>query len=363
MNTKLLALFLVALTALGGMNLYQNIQERFFPVAVSQGPVHEHAVDQDEHEIRFVDTRRADDEVLIDQRFKVRPGDRLEIDVPHTDVVIETGASDEAHVLLTFRARDRERAREVYEAMQYRAEQHDGTVRVEAESPRGGWSWKRMGGLDLTLRVRIPSPFELDVSTSHGDLRLPDLQGPVEARTSHGDLIAGTLTGPLVHLATSHGDLEAKGLRGDQVVLNTSHGDLMAEAVQAGTFTARTSHGDIDLGEVMAGTFDVHTSHADVSIGRAEGEAEITNSHGDIGVYLVKATAARLQTSHGDILLRIPERLGAELDLEGGRVHLDVEQFTGERKDDRAYGQLNGGGPLLRARTTHGSISVEATRR
>jgi hypothetical protein len=47
-----------------------------------------------------------------------------------------------------------------------------------------------------------------------------------------------------------------------------------------------------------------------------------------------------------------------ELDLRGSRVSTQLENFSGDMEDDDVEGTINGGGPLLSARTSGGTVSV-----
>ncbi|GIV60719.1 MAG: hypothetical protein KatS3mg043_1808 [Rhodothermaceae bacterium] len=364
MKAKLIYLLLAALAVLGGLNVFQSLQDRLRPheeyIAV------EH-VDFDKrqtvHREKVVASFPVDDdaggEVVIDKRFKVKPGERLLVEVPHTDVVIETGTGDEAHIRLTLDGSDMKRAREVFEEMDFRIEQTGDAVRVTATSPRGGWSRDDVGGAEFDLLIRIPTRFNVEIATSHGDLVLADLEGEARVRTSHGDLEAGRLQGNLLHLQTSHGDLSAHRLSGEVVHLQTSHGDLAAREVVATRFEAYTSHGDIALGDVETAGLKARTSHADLRIGRLEGRADLANAHGDIEVFMVKPAEATLQTSHGDIHLSFPESFAADIDLRGERVHLDgAGPFSGDLEKDRARGRLGRGGPPITARTSHGRVTL-----
>ncbi len=254
---------------------------------------------------------------------------------------------------------------------------------------------------------------ETKVSTSGGDIEILDARGAVDATTSGGDVTIGDAAGE-VSAKTSGGDIKI-GRTDGEVTVRTSGGDI--EIDQAGGNTeATTSGGDIRIGhttgEVKAktsggdvtigradGEVDVHTSGGDVTIESAEGSLKAGTSGGDITVSNatgggvtaktsggdieagLTATVSALeedwllQSSGGELTIRIPEDLQASLEAEirigsswFGRdkeYRIDSD-FDLDEQDDggrngrtiRATGDLNGGGHLIRLKTSDGDIRI-----
>ena len=333
MKAKLTYLLIAALAVLGGLNIFQSLKQELLPPHEKGAHVAERTV------ASYAGTLTEAGEAVIDVRFDVSPGDALDVRVAHTDVVIETGSDKEAHIVVTLDGRDMDRAREVFEAMNFRVAQDGDVIRVVSESPNRKWSWGS-NDVQITVMARVPERFDAEIETSHGDLSMNDLEGRIDVRTSHGDVAADALSGPRLHIETSHGDVAAGRLSADEV-------------------SVKTSHGDIEIGEVVSSDFSAHTSHADVEVARIEGRAEITNSHGDIRALLTSGQPAFFKTSHGDIAIDVIPDLGADVTLRGDKVRLDASaSFDGEVKKSRADGRLNGGGARIEARTSHGSITL-----
>lgn len=255
---------------------------------------------------------------------------------------------------------------------------------------------------------------ETKVSTSGGDIEIRDARGAVDATTSGGDVTIGDAAGE-VSAKTSGGDIKI-GRTDGEVTVRTSGGDI--EIDQAGGNTdATTSGGDIRIGhttgEVKAktsggdikieradGEVDVHTSGGDVTIDSAEGRLKAGTSGGDISIGNatgggvtaktsggdieagLRATVSALeedwllQSSGGELTIRIPEDLQASLEAEiqiGSswfgrdkeyRIDTDFnldEQDDGGRngKTVRATGDINGGGHLIRLKTSDGDIRIQ----
>lgn len=333
MKAKLTYLLIAALAVLGGLNIFQSLKHKLLPPHEKGTYVAEHTV------ASYAGTLTESGEAVIDERFDVSPGDALEIRVSHTDVRIETGSDKEARIVVTLDGRDMDRAREIFEEMNFRVERDGDVIRIVSESPNRRWLRFR-NDVQVTLTARIPARFDAEIETSHGDVALDALDGRIDVRTSHGDVDVRDLGGPWLSIETSHGDVATGSLHADEVTVKTSHGDVAIDEVVASAFTARTSHGDVE-------------------VERVEGRADVTLSHGDLRVFLTTENPAFFRTDHGDILISMAPGLGADLSLKGGRVRLDASaSFKGEVKKDRADGQLNGGGARIEARTSHGSITL-----
>lgn len=358
MRTKIIAALLAVLTALGGLNLFKSIKDRLTqptPAQTSEVVVYSDATEEGTSKIRVrvkakssvrtaskVRVRTASaSEVMIEERFSVRTGQTLAIDVTHADVEIETGNVTEAHIRVTLDSNNMERARERFELMNFQVFQVGDEVRIESESPKNNWSWNWKGKFAINILVSIPEEFNTEIRTTHGDVELDDISGFVFLNTTHGDISVESIRGPEILLKSTHGDIEAVALLSDEIVV-------------------KTSHADIEIEEVDSKHFSATTTHSDVTIERLAADSEITTSHGDIEITVLKNFSSDLKTSHGDVTVYAPKDFSAELDLEASQVRVS-SSFTliGSVKKDRVKGMINGGGPRIRARTTHGSIELK----
>ena len=343
MRTKIIAALLAVLTALGGLNLFQSIKKKILPVE------HETIVMSDSREVRETTRVRSKviarvrvntsiDEVMIEESFNVNLGDDLIVNISHADVTIQTGSGDRAEIEITLDARNMHAARERFDNMHWRVYKEGDGIHIEADELRGNWNIN----MDIDVLISIPSTFNIDLETSHGDVELGDLTGSLRLLTSHGDVEMGEIEGSTIWIKSSHGDIEAVELRSDKVEV-------------------QTSHADIEVGAIYSKRFDASTSHADVEIDYLEGESSISTSHGDISVHLSGHSAASFVTQHGDVDLFVDSDIEADFDLRGADVHMSRSlRLNGRVDDDRVEGSVNGGGRTIKARTTHGSVSVRS---
>jgi DUF4097 and DUF4098 domain-containing protein YvlB len=160
-----------------------------------------------------------------------------------------------------------------------------------------------------------------------------------------------------VFVQTSGGDIELRGL-GGRVSARTSGGDIEGRDL-GGQVMAETSAGDIDLDDVRGGV-EARTSVGDISVGVTL--QDFSQNY-----------PMSFETTHGDIELTLPPNIPASIDarvrsLGGGWDRDDIySDFAlsrespreGRSGDLRSYGDINGGGPTLRMRTSGGSIRIE----
>jgi DUF4097 and DUF4098 domain-containing protein YvlB len=369
MRTKIIAALLAVLTALGGLNLFKSIKDRLIPsesetvelTAVQEvsdsgtdgktrvrvrvranGAEVENARESTLARVaeRLAIHVRDGAETMIDRRFDVREGQTLFIDVEHADVTVNTGATDEAHVVVSLSSTNLERAHDIFDEMNFRVNMVGDEVRIESDALDGNWNSDWNGGLDIKINATIPERFNARMKTTHGDVDLDDIEGVVDLNTTHGDVSAASIVGPEITLKSTHGDIAARSLQSDAITVNTTHADIDIASVNGRAFSATTSHSDIHIEKLLA-------------------PSEIQTSHGDIEVNMPKALSAKLTTSHGDVVVYAPASISADLDLAGAQVRVSGFDVQGDVQKDRVSGRVGSGGARIFAHTTHGSIDVK----
>lgn len=175
-------------------------------------------------------------------------------------------------------------------------------------------------------------------------------------------------------LRTSGGHIEAHALSGNQQI-NTSGGHLELSGLE-GTIKAQTSGGHIDIADVMGdlnartsgghievrnseGTVKVKTSGGHITLANINGSVEASTSGGGISADLTMIEQyVDLKTSGGNVDISIPDQLGVDLNLSGSYVSTNLQNFSGNVDHHEVKGKLNGGGPVISARTSGGTVSV-----
>lgn len=257
---------------------------------------------------------------------------------------------------------------------------------IEVSEMYGELQGSTSGG-DVEVRS---SQVDGQISTSGGDINLVELKGKtfrattsggdigvdktdcdLFVRTSGGDLVIGTVNNNL-EAYTSGGDIDIKIVE-KNIKASTSGGDIRVGVVK-GFGDLRTSGGDIEVGQAL--DLKVETSGGDIRIDGLIGKLEASTSGGDIEAHKelvkgVKINAMNLKTSGGDIEVYLPANLPATIDAEivmsrhSSDAVIDSDfplQILREEKGSRVYlygrGMINGGGDLIRLRTSEGSIRI-----
>lgn len=332
MRTRILGVALVVLMILGGLNLVQalkraghrDVSRTDAPLALAQ------------------DTR--DGRIMIDESFKVQAGQRLFVDVQHADLAVETTSGEEARIVVTLESDDMADAVEKFEKMNFVAESDASGIRLTSRMDEGGAFQGFWNNVRLNIRVKlvIPEVFDLDMTSTHGDVALASHQGEVKLSTTHGDVSAGSLTG-------------------DTISIETTHGDLAALTLDAKTIRLNTTHGDIALGTVTGEMLEAQTTHSDVAIEVLSAQAVVETTHGDVAISVRETTGLHVETTHGDVALELPGDLSANLDLEGDPVILESSAvFDGKRDEKHVVGSIHGGGARVEVSTTFGTVRVSS---
>jgi len=190
----------------------------------------------------------------------------------------------------------------------------------------------------VSFRVYVPFNAIASGRTSGGYVAASDLTNGIDLRTSGGSVTATNITGEIA-LRTSGGRIEIINLSGI-IDARTSGGSIDANQLY-GEAELRTSGGSIDLNN-MAAKFSARTSGGNI-------RASLNTFDEDVD----------LRTSGGNINVKIPEMKNFDLELRGQRVSIELRNFTGEAEKDNIRGYVGSGGPLLNARTSGGSVSVD----
>lgn len=243
--------------------------------------------------------------------------------------------------------------------------------RVEAESGGGSVHLDDIGG-GANAETGGGS---IEVGTVGGDIGLHTGGGPIVVHQANGKIIVETGGGSV--------DIESGGLGGS---IETGGGGVQVKHCK-GALKVSTGGGGIDLGDI-GGPVEIDTGGGSIHLNSAKGHVHAETSGGSIELYGVPS--AQAETGAGGITVKLvntgAERRDSELETSAGditvyiasdvavdvRASVDLangHRITSEFPDIRvrsegdwgsktlsAEGKLNGGGPVLKVRTTTGDI-------
>ena len=302
-------------------------------------------------------------EDTVKETFTTNGPGLLTLDLQSSGVEIDTydGSEVSVEITRTLKRGNQDDFDEELKKLDLTFEQSGNDIRCVMiyDNKKSGWGWfgssKR---LNFKTVVRVPKSFNLNTKTSGGGINLSNLKGDAELRTSGGGIIMETVEGN-VTAKTSGGGIRAKNIEG-HVQMRTSGGSIKADDI-TGKLEGRTSGGNITINDVMGDT-EVSTSGGSIRLGTIHGNLEATTSGGGISASIAGQPTkdCYLKTSGGSITVNVSKSANLAIDAStsGGGVSTKLPLTTTEVKRSSLRGTLNDGGPLLKTRTSGGSIHL-----
>lgn len=284
----------------------------------------------------------------VEKTFTVQAAGTLRLETQGGEIRVMPGADG----VVTITAREKIRASSDAEAddllkkldLDFTQTGNDVTATAKYESKPLGFNWGSWPPVQVDFIVTVPAAYATELRTSGGGITVGDLNGKVSARTSGGGIKLGKI-GAGIDAHTSGGNVTLDAAKGE-VKLGTSGGNITVGRVD-GPAELATSGGSIKI-ESVVGALKAHTSGGSIRAavaGPLKGDCSLSTSGGSVRVTVDKAAAFRLDASTS----------GGSVDAEG--LTITLEKTSRDRS--RLAGAVNGGGPVLKLRTSGGGIEVK----
>jgi DUF4097 and DUF4098 domain-containing protein YvlB len=258
---------------------------------------------------------------------------------------------------------------------------------IQVTDLRGGLAAHSRNGRISARRIQLleDGNGDVDLQSDFGDVTLEDATTQEVSLTSRNGALTLTnvnASGP-VNLNSDFGSITFKSGQGSELTIETQNGvvDLSGLAIE-GEIVASSNFGDVKLVDVTGESYDLKTNNGKVTLDEAQGTVKVRNDFGDIEVVngsqvtldLVSRSGKItyrgslgegphvLDTEFGEIRLGLPADSAFDFDLETdfGKIQSDFEvTVSGELDSKHWTGQVNGGGPELKASTKNGDINLE----
>ena len=301
----------------------------------------------------------------IKKTYNVKSGGSLTVLSEFGAIETQTAEQEKVEVVITKESKSKlvKVSQEVLEDFEVTFEHKGSDVRIEGKFKQGRKHWQKQLNLaKIHFLITVPQQYNIDLNTSSNDISVANLTGDVRVRASGGSLCFENITGA-VWGHTSGGSIEAVNVAGD-VQVRTSGGNLRFGAIQ-GFISGRTSGGSIKVVDCSGGT-DVRTSGGGIWLGGIGRNVTARTSGGSIQANMTTQPQSEcsLRTSGGQITFTLIPDIAVDLEAKtsGGRVSTDfaVEStIQGKVPKNRLEGSINGGGPLLKLRTSGGNIHLQ----
>jgi len=209
---------------------------------------------------------------------------------------------------------------------------------------------------------------DFTLSSGGGDVHINNISGQARVTLGGGKVYIGTVKG--LTIATGAGGIEVRKCDGD--LRATTDGGNLTFGDVSGAVRAETGGGSVRLASAN-GRVQVSTGGGSVELYRLGQGAQVETGAGPITVEFLGThgvtTDSSLHTAAGDVSVCLPGDMPvtvhAASDMTNGKgilsdfpaLRINTIGGTYGPKAMSAEGALNGGGPMLRVRTTIGQIS------
>jgi hypothetical protein len=150
-------------------------------------------------------------------------------------------------------------------------------------------------------------------------------------------------------------------LSGDDVDANVEYDVTVPRSMNV---DVTNTNGGIRLAAVT-GKLELDTTNGKIDVKRCAGSIDASTTNGTIDAELLRIAQGqplRLETTNGRIEIALPAGAGADVDasITNGSISSDLPVATTRTSSNALRGTINGGGTLLRMRTTNGGITIRS---
>ncbi|MCY4171624.1 MAG: DUF4097 family beta strand repeat-containing protein [Bacteroidetes bacterium] len=314
----------------------------------------------------------------IDEKYSVKDVDDIDLNVLDAHVTVNKISGSSISIQIFINGRDSDAARDYFESQNFSVELNNRSLIIESNANKFvtiSYDWDNSP--DIQVIIGLPPNIPAKLRTSDGDINVDELTAGVEIKTSDGDISLGSVSGDRIAIQTSDGDINAQSLQSPAIKIQTSDGDLYLETVNGestqlqtsdgdilvksvtGKMNARTSDGDLAIGKLISAGAQLNTSDGDIIVDAVSGSVSIRSGDGDVVLGIIEPEEVSVSVNDGDVVLAMPQTISATLDIDGADVSMDeFDQFIGTISDTNINGDLNGGGAMIRVRTSDGEVAI-----
>jgi hypothetical protein len=240
-------------------------------------------------------------------------------------------------------------------------------------------AYPREGRQSATLVMRVPSRLqikldptrsptrisrvaEIDLTNSGGESEFKEIAGRVSGSYRGGEL--QVFDSGSVKLSTNGADVRVERIR-REVSLNMRGGELRGAEI-GGPIDLDTNGTDVVLEKLdkASGILRVNAAGGSVSLKGLRTEGRIDARGAEVDAVIERAAPLAIYADGGDSVEITPPAGGYQLDAVANDGSITIPPGTVEvatnGQERRATGPVNGGGPTITLRNSHGSITVRS---
>jgi DUF4097 and DUF4098 domain-containing protein YvlB len=262
------------------------------------------------------------------------------------------------------------------------------TVALDANTKGSGDHW-----VNTDLDIALPRKAMITISSRHGDISIMGRDGNAAVTSQDGDvsitdLNAGltlSLEGSSARISQVSSDVMIQGRAKDvsieevkgAVHLDGDFRESLKLSRIAKSVSFRTTRTEMDINKVdgylnldsgdleangISGPVRLKTRSKDIMLNGVTNDVRLTNENGAVEIHVTKLGPLDVTNSRGDIRVYVPAKAGFQLQAQAhdGEIQTDFASLKIENGDrgGNGSGSVNGGGPRMVLNNEHGSIEV-----
>ena len=244
---------------------------------------------------------------------------------------------------------------EVLDNYELKIEKNGTTITAYAKRKLRSNFWNNTG---IYFKIIVPRKMSCNVSSSGGGLKIAGVEGTHSFSSSGGGVKLENTAGT-TKAKSSGGSVKAYQHKGN-ISLSSSGGGVTLERAKGDVY-ATSSGGGVKLSGITGGV-EASSSGGGVRVSGSCTYVKAKSSGGSVRATIDGLSEElRLSSSGGGVSATIKngENLGMDLDLRGGRVNIDLHNFSGKSEKNRINGAMNNGGIPVYMRASGGNVNVE----
>lgn len=235
-------------------------------------------------------------------------------------------------------------------------------------------SWRRHGeGRKITIRgdgsgleaaanllITLPAGRKAGVYIGVGRVEVTNVDGRLEVSAASADVSARGTKGEL-EIDTGSGNIHGEQLQG-HVSLDSGSGDVTLDGQRDGLLEIDTGSGSVTGSAITTPELKVDTGSGDIRLeGIRSPRLDLETGSGSIRADLAgPLESVSVETGSGDVTLRLPDGVGATLDLDSGSgdFSVDVPVELLKRGEGSLKGRIGDGRGRIHIETGSGDIAL-----
>lgn len=323
-----------------------------------------------------------------------KPNEMISIITQRGNISVSPSSDSEIHVSVhkSARGENENEARQLADKVRVSMNRTGDGFQIEPQETGGEASDVR-----VDLDIRLPAQASITADTTHGDITVAQMTGPVTIHSQSGDLEIHDITGD-VSIEMAHGDIRANNIKGNvrltggggEVNLSAISGDATVEGDFYGPIRAQnidntvrytssltsltlvhlTGQLEMDSGDLtisdQPGGVQLRTTNKDVTLENVAGRIDLTDQRGDVEVTFKQPPRDEILIADqsGNIDLTLPAQSSFEISAVSRSGEIDNDFGSSGLKSSNnsdttvLEGAFGTHGPHITLNTSYGTISI-----